>query len=112
MPDLPTYIWMRQQWRTFRRVLLGALTGVLIVCASGLFFLDGSVEEEGETDWFVARASLMLLLVTSSAVTAYLYIRATLEIRSLSRLASEARLEQSRTAREKRPRPRRRGDTG
>ena len=109
LPDLATYIWMRQQWRIFRRFLIAALAGVLVVCASGLAFLHGS-GEEGDPDWFYARAALMLLLVTATLMTLWLYFKASREIRDLGRLAAAARIEEARAAREKTSRGKKRHD--
>ncbi|MDP7450279.1 MAG: hypothetical protein QF689_16935 [Candidatus Latescibacteria bacterium] len=96
MPDLQDYIWMRQQWRRFRHILIGALSAVLVLCASGLLLHD----PEDPARWLYPRLALMLMLSTSTAVALWLWVKASREIRTLSELATEARLEAIREARE------------
>ncbi|MBT6146492.1 MAG: hypothetical protein HOH74_13735 [Gemmatimonadetes bacterium] len=97
MRDLRDYIWLRDQWRRFRHVLIGALTSVLILCTSGLVLLR---DDEDPTAWLFARLALMLMLVVSTMVALWLWYKAGREIRNLSQLATEARLEAARLARE------------
>jgi ABC-type Fe3+ transport system permease subunit len=98
MPELQDYIWMREQWRRFRHILIGALTGVLIVCASGLVVLR-AVEEAPE-QWVFARVALMILLVSCTCVALWLWFKATREVRHLGELITAARLEAARKIRE------------
>ncbi len=97
MPDLQDYIWLRDQWRRFRHILIGTLTAVLILCASGLILLH---DEADPNAWMYARLALMLALAASTAVAVWLWIKAGREMRDLSLLVTEARLEAAREARE------------
>ncbi|MDA0337945.1 MAG: hypothetical protein O2782_22480 [bacterium] len=97
MSDLQDYVWLREQWRRFRHMLMGGLSAVLILCTSGLLLLR---DEEDPAIWFYTRLALMIALVAATAVALWLWIRASREIRNLSQLATEARLEAARQARE------------
>ena len=56
---------MRQQWRRFRRLLIGAITAVWIMCTSGVLYLRS---EDPEVDpWFFSRMALLIMLVTAFA---------------------------------------------
>ncbi len=95
--DLQDYVWLREQWRRFRHMLMAGLSAVLILCTSGLVVLR---DEEDPQIWFYTRLALMITLVAATAVALWLWIRAGREIRDLSQLATEARLEAARQARE------------
>lgn len=97
MPELYDLIWMRQQWRRFRHLLIGALLGVWIVCTTGLLWLRAG---DDPAEWFYARLALLFLLGASSLAAVWLFVLATREIRNLGELAAEARLEAARQARE------------
>ena len=62
--------------------------------------------DEDPEQWFYARLALLFLLGASSVAAVWLWALATREIRSLGELATEARLEAARQAREKKGRPR------
>lgn len=94
---------MRQQWQRFRHLLVGALGGVLALCTTGLLWLRSDEDPE---QWFYARLALLFLLGASSVAAVWLWALATREIRSLGELATEARLEAARQAREKKGRRR------
>ena len=98
---------MRQQWRRFRRLLIGAISAVWVMCTSGILILRPGDDPEAE-QWMYARMAL-LMLGASSLVTIWLFGRATREISQLGREATEMRLEQARKAREEKrqQRPRR-----
>lgn len=98
MPDLQDYVWLRQQWRRFRHVLAGGFSAVLILCASGLLLLE---DEENPQAWVYARLALLVMLMASTVVALWLWYQATREIRDLSLLVDDARLEAARTRREK-----------
>ncbi|MEE2832374.1 MAG: hypothetical protein VYD18_08430 [Candidatus Latescibacterota bacterium] len=98
MPDLEYYVWMRQQWRRFRHVLVGTHTAVLILCASGLLLLHD--EEDPQTRIYVQLA-LIVLLVASTVVAMWLLYRARHEICDLGQLSAGARLEAAHTRQEK-----------
>jgi hypothetical protein len=50
MHDLQDYVWMRQQWRRFRHVLIGALSAVLVLCTSGLLLRgEEGIRSNGST---------------------------------------------------------------
>ena len=98
MPDLQDYVWLRQQWRRFRHVLAGGFSAVLILCASGLLLLQ---DEENPQAWVYARLALLVMLMASTVVALWLWYQATREIRDLSLLVDDARLEAARTRREK-----------
>lgn len=83
MPDLQDYVWLRDQWRRFRHILIGTLTAVLILCASGLVLLQDETDPEA---WFWARLALMFALVASTAVALWLWVKAGREIRDLPSL--------------------------
>lgn len=98
---------MRQQWRRFRRLLIGAVTAVWIMCTSGVLYLRS---DDPEVDpWFFSRMALLIMLVTASLVTVWLFARASREISQLGHEATELRLAQIRKDREERrqQRPRR-----
>ncbi len=97
MPEFKDYIWLRDQWRRFRHVLVGTLSAVVILCASGLLLLH---DEENPEAFFWARMALMFALVAATGVALWLWFKAGREIRNLSELASEARIELARLARE------------
>lgn len=88
---------MRQQWRRFRHVLIGAPSAVLVLCTSGLLLLG---EEGIPEQWFYARLALMVMFGASTMVALWLWVRASREILDLGLLATEARLEAARQARE------------
>lgn len=88
---------MRQQWRRFRHVLIGALAAVLVLCTSGLLLLRSS---DDPTQWVYVRLSLLFMLCASTAVALWLWFKASREIRELSELAATARIEAARVARE------------
>ena len=98
MPDLQDFVWLRQQWRRFRHVLAGGFSAVLILCASGLLLLE---DEENPQAWVYARLALLVMLMASTVVALWLWYQATREIRDLSLLVDDARLEAARTRREK-----------
>lgn len=97
MSELQDYVWLRDQWRRFRHVLVGTLTAVLVLCASGLFLLHDEADPQA---WFWARMALSVTLTTSTAVALWLWFKAGREIRDLGQMATEARLEAARQARE------------
>jgi hypothetical protein len=99
---------MRQQWRRFRRLLIGAISAVWVMCTSGILILRPGDDPEAE-QWMYARMALLIMLGASSLVTIWLFGRATREIGQLGREATEMRLEQARKAREEKrqQRPRR-----
>lgn len=105
LSDLQDLIWMRHQWRRFRRLLLGAFGVVWVLCSSGLLLLRS---EEDPPPWFYTRLAMMFMLVAASLFTVWLWSRASREIRSLGQQATEARLEEARHAREPRKPKRRR----
>ena len=98
MPDLQDYVWLRQQWRRFRHILAGALSAVLILCASGLLLLE---DEQNPRAWVYARLALLVMLIASTGVALWLWYQASREIRDLSQRVGEARLEASRARQEK-----------
>jgi len=97
LSEFKDYVWLRDQWRRFRHVLVGTLTAVLILCASGLLLLH---DEEDPAAFFWARMALMFTLVAATGVALWLWFKASREIRNLSELAAEARIELARLARE------------
>lgn len=105
--ELRDIIWMRQQWRSFRRLLIGAISAVWVMCTSGLLILR--VDDAEAEQWFYARMSLLIMLGASSLVTVWLFARATREISQLGRDATDMRLAQIRKGREEKrqQRPRR-----
>lgn len=96
MSDLGDILWMRNQWQRFRRLLLGAIGLVWALCTSGILVLNS----EDPAQWFYTRWALLGLLTVATLVAVWLFAHATREIRSLGRLAVEARLEEARTPRE------------
>ena len=92
---------MRQQWRRFRRLLIGAISAVWVMCTSGILILRPGDDPEAE-QWMYARMALLIMLGASSLVTIWLFGRATREISQLGREATEMRLEQARKARKAR----------
>lgn len=110
--QLRDIVWIRQQWRTFRRILIGGITAVWVMCTTGIVFLrsdDPEVEQ-----WFYARMALLFMLGAASLVTVWLFARATREISQLGREATEMRLTQIRKDREEKrqQRPRRTAKPG
>ena len=89
MPDLKDILWMRLQWKRFRRMLGGALGLVWLLCCSGIVFIGA----EDDNEWFAARMALLAMLVASSGVTVWLFIVAQRELRSLRVMADTLRLE-------------------
>jgi hypothetical protein len=105
--ELRDIIWMRQQWRSFRRLLIGAISAVWVMCTSGLLILRAADPEAEQ--WFYARLALLTMLGASTLVTVWLFAKANLEISQLGRDATDLRFAQIRKDREEKgqQRPRR-----
>lgn len=100
--ELRDVAWMLVQWKRFRRVLGGATGVVWLMCCTGILLLGGGEEIQ----WFWARMSLLLMLVSATGVSIWLFITAWREMRRLRDLAAEIRIEQMKAERDKKKRKR------
>ncbi len=80
MHDLQDYIWMRQQWRSFRHILIGALVAILVLSLSGLLLLH---DDQEPARWFIMRLALLLTIAVATPLG--FWVKAGREIRDLSR---------------------------
>ena len=78
---------MRLQWERFKRVLRGTTVLVWLMCSGGVIFIGA----EEENQWFYARMALVLMLVASTGVSAWLLLLARRELKGLDQMAEEVR---------------------
>ena len=91
---------MRLQWKRFQRLLGGATGMVWLLCCSGIIFIGG----EEDTEWFLARMSLVAMLVAATGVSLWLFIVAWRELKSLEALAMDLRQAEREQQRKKKKR--------
>ena len=75
---------MQQQWRRFRRLVLGATGAIWVLCCSGVLLLP---QEE-----LIPRIALLLMLLSCTGVSIYLILVARREIKDLQRQTIEVRV--------------------
>ena len=108
MLQLRDIAWMRLQWKRFKQLLGGATVMVWLLCSSGiLYFSPAGTETEDELPWFWIRIALLVCLILSTVVGAWLFFSARREIKKLEALGTEMRLEEARAQQERNPRRRR-----
>ena len=88
------------QWKRFQRLLGGATGVVWMLCCSGIIFIGG----EEDTQWFLARMALVVMLVAATGVSLWLFIVAWRERKSLEALAVDLRVAERNEQRKKKKR--------
>jgi hypothetical protein len=81
--ELKHLTWMQQQWRRFRRLVLGATGAIWVLCCSGVLLLPA--------EDLIPRIALLLMLLSCTGVSIYLMLVARREIKDLGRQVIEAR---------------------
>jgi hypothetical protein len=82
MVDLRQINWMRQQWRSFRRLLFGAIGVIWLFCSVGIIWPH---------EQFWVRMSLLFMLLVSTLYALRLLWVTFRSLRDLDRRAAEIR---------------------
>ena len=77
---------MQQQWRRFRRLVLGATGAIWVLCCSGVLLLP--------PEDLIPRIALLLMLLSCTGVSIYLMFVTRREIKDLGRQVIEARAQE------------------
>jgi len=104
LTELREILWMRVQWKRFRRVLRVTTVLVWLMCSGGIIFIGA----EEENQWFYARMALVLMLIVSTGVSVWLLLLARRELKGLDQMAEDVRQQEETEPRKKKKTSKRR----